>query len=306
MNTFSLILTILTFSTGIIWIIIKLILPFLMAKNKLIIDKNLETVTSIFPMLLLVFIIRSFIYEPFQISSGSMMPTLLAGDFIMVKKFSYNIKNPITQNTWINISEPQRGEIVVFHYPLNPKLNYIKRIIGIPGDKISYDEITKEVKIQPVCAGFYNCKKVEITYSRIKPSNFIQTFQVKSGLIESNFYQTTKDDFSTNGIRLFEKNEIISNIYHRILLLPINNISNNVNLYYKQSNQPIATWIVPPGYYFMMGDNRDNSADSRFWGLVPEKNLVGKAVFIWMSFDIKPDSKKLPIGIRLNRIGRIT
>ncbi|WWP00237.1 MAG: signal peptidase I [Candidatus Dasytiphilus stammeri] len=306
-STFTLILTILTFSTGIIWLI-RIFSIQLIAKNslELIIYKALETAASIFPMLLLVFIIRSFIYEPFQISSGSMMPTLLAGDFIMVEKFSYDIKNPLTKTIWIPINKPKRGDIVVFHYPLNPKLNYIKRIIGIPGDKISYNYIKKEINIQPICKKDSNCNKpVAITYSNMKLSNFIQTFQVKSGWVESDFSQITNNFWSKYGIRLFEKDEIISNIHHRILLSPTyNNITNNVNLYYQQFNQPLATWLVPKDYYFMMGDNRDYSSDSRYWGFVPKKNLVGKAVLIWMSFSIKPDSN-IPIGIRLNRIGRI-
>ncbi|WWO97223.1 MAG: signal peptidase I [Candidatus Dasytiphilus stammeri] len=302
MNTFTLILTILTFLTGIIWIIRIFCNQELIAENQfeLVIYKTLETSASIFPMLLLVFIIRSFIYEPFQISSGSMMPTLLAGDFIMVQKFSYDLKNPLTQKIWLQISKPKRGDIVVFQYPLNPKLNYIKRLIGIPGDKISYDYIKKEIHIQPI----YNNKKVAITYSNMKRSNLIQTFKVKPDWVESYFYQRTNDDLSKEGIRLFEKDERISNTHHRILLSPTYNILNNVNLYYQQFNQPLATWIVPEGYYFMMGDNRDNSSDSRYWGFVPEKNIVGKAILIWMSLNIKPDSK-IPIGIRLNRIGRI-
>ncbi|WWO98577.1 MAG: signal peptidase I [Candidatus Dasytiphilus stammeri] len=307
-STFTLILAIVTFLTGIAWIFKKYYIQLLTTNNRLelkiplYIYKWLETTASVFPMLLLVLIIRSFIYEPFQVSSGSMMPTLLAGDFIMVKKFSYNIKNPFTKNTWINISKPKRGEVVVFHYPLNPKINYIKRIIGIPGDKISYDYMKKEINIQPMCHELYNCKKLEITYSKIKPSNYIQTFKIKEGSIESYFYQIKDSDLKKNGIRLFERYELLSNLPHRIFLLPRDNLINNVNLYYKQPNQPLATWLVPKGYYFMMGDNRDNSADSRYWGFVPEKNLVGKAVFIWMSFSLKPDTQR-PNGIRFNRIG---
>ncbi|WWO95179.1 MAG: signal peptidase I [Candidatus Dasytiphilus stammeri] len=305
-SIFTLILTILTLCTGILWIIRRLCIhQYVLIANHNpfgVLYQIIETLASIFPILLLVFIIRSFIYEPFHISSGSMMPTLLAGDFIMVKKFSYNIKNPITQHIWIKMSKPKRGDIVVFHYPLNPKINYIKRIIGIPGDKIFYDYRKKEINIQPTCYKDYNCKPLQITYSEMKPSNFIQTFQNQSGLVKTNFYHNT-NNIPINGIQLFEKNEMISNYDHRILLLPTN-MSSNVNLYYQQSNKSISTWLVPNGYYFMMGDNRDNSADSRYWGFVPENYLVGKAVLIWMSFNIKTNST-LPIGIRLHRIGRI-
>lgn len=305
-NILTIFLLISTFFTGIIWIFYRIKSIQYSFFNKKIIKKNdfyienkirfLESFSSFFPIFLTIFIIRSFIYEPFQIPSGSMMPTLLVGDFILVEKFSYGIKEPITQTTLIQTNKPKRGDIVVFKHPTDHNIDYIKRVIGLPGDKIKYNIKNKHIKI---CTNFLenkNCQeKLLISYSKTKQNNFIQKiyFLNKDNLLQK------KEEYNSLYFNIVEEN--INNFKHNILLL--NNIKSVKKDYYKQKNMPKLTWIVPQGKYFMMGDNRDNSLDSRYWGFVPEKNLVGKAVKIWMSFD--KNENEWPTGIRINRIGNI-
>ena len=141
-----------------------------------------------------------------------------------------------------------------------------------------------------------------MTYSNVEPSDFVQTFsRSNGGEASSGFWQLPKGETKADGIRLTERQETLGDVTHRILMVPI--AQDQVGMYYHQSGLPLATWIVPPGQYFMMGDNRDNSADSRYWGFVPEANLVGKATAIWMSF-VKQEGES-PTGVRLSRIGGI-
>jgi len=245
-------------------------------------------------MFFIVFTIRSFIYEPFQIPSGSMMPTLLIGDFILVEKFSYGIKEPITNKTLINKKHPQRGDIIVFRHPIEYNTNYIKRVIGIPGDKIEYNINDKKIKICVNYINTHNCKNtLPINYSKKQLTKFIQ----KIYLIKEN---NLKKEKIYNSIYFKLMEEKINNFKYNILLL---DESNNYqrNNYYKQKNLPNFTWIVPKNKYFVMGDNRDNSLDSRYWGFVPEENILGKAKIIWMSFEKKEN--EWPTGVRINRIG---
>jgi signal peptidase I len=195
---------------------------------------------SFFPVILIVLVLRSFLFEPFRIPSGSMMPTLLAGDFILVNKYAYGIRLPVLETKIIDIGEPKRGDIVVFRYPEDPSVDYIKRIVGLPGDHLRYED-----KIL-----YVNGQKMDQQYLG-------EYVGVGAGL-----------GMSGAGLRL----EHLSGVDHQILI---------------QNRRRIAEgeYIVPPGSYFAMGDNRDNSNDSRFWGPVPEKNLVGKAFIIWMSWD---------------------
>jgi len=259
----------------------------------------IETCASIFPVLLVVFVVRSFIYEPFQIPSGSMMPTLLVGDFILVEKFAYGIKDPITQTTLIPTGHPQRGDVVVFKYPLDPTLDYIKRAIGLPGDRVSYDPLSKTVTVHPGCGNSPTCSSaLPVTYSEMSPSDFVQTFDsTGNGESSSGFLEVAPDQSVDDGIRLALRIETLGDVSHRILTVP--GQQDQINLYYQQRME----WVVPEGQYFMMGDNRDDSADSRYWGFVPEKNLVGKATAIWMSFE--KQEGKWPTGVRLSRIGGI-
>ncbi|MBQ0957173.1 signal peptidase I [Serratia symbiotica] len=317
-NMFALILALATLITGIIWCFERF--KWAPARREKTaagnVDDNelvnvakpppgwVENGASVFPVLLLVFVVRSFIYEPFQIPSGSMMPTLLIGDFILVEKYAYGIKDPITQTTLIKTGHPKRGDIAVFKYPLNPKLDYIKRVIGLPGDRITYDPMNKRVAVQPSCDGGQSCDKMlAVTYNDVQPSDFVQLFS-RSGVSEASngFYQIPlSDNVPQNGIRLRGGQETLGNVTHSILSVP--GTRDQVVAYYQQPGKPLAEWVVPAGHYFMMGDNRDNSADSRYWGFVPEKNLVGKATAIWMSFE--KQEGEWPTGLRLSRIGAI-
>ncbi|ELY4158258.1 signal peptidase I [Cronobacter turicensis] len=318
-NMFALILVIATLVTGILWCVDKFIfapkrreraaLAATDAQDAGVSKKAgpkpgwLETGASVFPVLAVVLVVRSFIYEPFQIPSGSMMPTLLIGDFILVEKFAYGIKDPIYQKMLIETGHPKRGDIAVFKYPGDPRLDYIKRVVGLPGDKVSYDPVAKEVTVQPNCSSGQACANaLPITYSNVEPSDFVQTFGRQSGgEASSGFFLVPKNESKDGGIRLTERKETLGDVTHRILTVPI--AQDQVGIYYRQQGQQTGTWIVPPGHYFMMGDNRDNSADSRYWGFVPEANLVGKATAIWMSFE--KQEGEWPTGVRLNRIGGI-
>ncbi|EOC0862569.1 signal peptidase I [Cronobacter muytjensii] len=318
-NMFALILVIATLVTGILWCVDKFIFAPKRRERAALAAADaqeagaskkagpkpgwLETGASVFPVLAVVLVVRSFIYEPFQIPSGSMMPTLLIGDFILVEKFAYGIKDPIYQKTLIETGHPKRGDIAVFKYPDDPRLDYIKRVVGLPGDKVSYDPVAKEVTVQPGCSSGQACASaLPITYSNVEPSDFVQTFGRRNGgEASSGFFQVPKNESKEGGIRLTERKETLGDVTHRILTVPV--AQDQVGIYYRQQGQQTGTWIVPPGHYFMMGDNRDNSADSRYWGFVPEANLVGKATAIWMSFE--KQEGEWPTGVRLNRIGGI-
>ncbi|URJ23299.1 signal peptidase I [Blochmannia endosymbiont of Camponotus sp. C-003] len=329
MSTFSLILAIITGISGVFWSIKKLYIMMCSRDQhkKIFLQKSTnmyqqskntyslvisycsiisEFISSIFPILLLVFIMRSFIFEPFRIPSGSMMPTLLIGDFILVKKFIYGIKNPITQTTLINTGHPKRGDIIVFKYPKNPALNYIKRVIGEPGDKVIYNIITKQLTIYSNSINDITCAQLlPIVYSNIIPSNFIQIFNNdENGKVNSSFIQIKPNQTYYHGIRLIQTTESFNNMEHNILtMIPPGN-QNLVNTYDQHIKHLTSEWLVPEGEYFVMGDNRDNSADSRYWGFVPERNIIGKAIIIWMN--IKKQHEGIwPISIQLHRIGNI-
>lgn len=294
-NIFSSILTISTIITGLLWIF-NIFYYKLYLKNKKnltkkikekIYKKKIEKIikhcSSIFPTLLIIFITRSFLFEPFYIPSSSMMPVLIPGDFILVKKFSYGLKNPITYKTFIKTGKPKRGDISVFQYPKNIKINFIKRIIGLPGDKIIYNPIKKEIFIYENYLNLKKRKKIPINYSKEKNSEWIL-------LLEN----------GKKKIRQKTKTEWIKNKKYEIMITPkkkekkIND--KNIKLLNKE-------WIVPEKKYFVMGDNRDNSLDSRIWGFVKEEYFIGKANFIWFNFDKKEN--KLINKIKINRINII-
>jgi signal peptidase I len=301
-NTFALILVIATFVTGIIWTIDKIKwgparrAARLAAQEKANVELDeealasihpegalIENARSLFPVIAVVFILRSFIYEPFQIPSGSMMPTLLVGDFILVEKFSYGLKEPIWQNTLIPMGKVKRGDVVVFKYPENIRVDFIKRVVGLPGDRIVYKD--KRLYLIPACD--------------VEPCASYKALDMNY-LGEQEF----ADEESTMQVY----SEILGEVAHQVLVNPLRR--DQPAYYYQQQGTYEYEWIVPKGQYFVMGDNRDNSKDSRYWGFVPEQNLEGKAVAIWISFEFYRDSTSIlpswvPSGIRFDRIGGI-
>ncbi|WP_417761274.1 signal peptidase I [Shewanella sp.] len=241
-----------------------------------------ETAKSIFPVIAFVTILRSFLWEPFQIPSGSMMPTLLVGDFILVEKFAYGIKDPVWRTKLVDTGEPQRGDIFVFKYPKDETVDYIKRVVGLPGDRIIYRN--KQLYIQQACHEQTPCPQPEqISHTEVSRGDFLQ-----------------------DGVPLLRYHEQLGEVNHDILINPLR--PEPTAYYYQQPGTAEGEYLVPDGMYFAMGDNRDNSTDSRFWGFVPEANLVGRAVCIWISFefDRKPDDflpHWVPSGVRFDRIG---
>ncbi|HGL4260128.1 signal peptidase I [Burkholderia dolosa] len=218
----------------------------------------LEYTASFFPVILAVFVVRSFVVEPFKIPSGSMVPTLQVGDFILVNKFEYGLRMPIT-NTKITQGSPlERGDVVVFRYPKDESVDYIKRVIGLPGDTVAYQDKQLTINGQPVP------ETPLPDYFDDERQNYAKQFEETIGN---------------------KKNAILNNPAVPPFVMGAYDYPYRDNCTY---NSRGVICKVPPGHYFMMGDNRDNSADSRYWGFVPDKNIVGRAFFIWMNFsDLK-------------------
>lgn len=305
---FSIILVIITVVTGIVWLADKF---YLAPKRKLSVDEAqvaiksqggealpqktidklmeasplVDTSVQIFPVIAFVLILRSFLYEPFQIPSGSMMPTLLDGDFILVNKFNYGLRDPVARNKFYDVGAPKRGDAIVFKYPEDPRIDYIKRVIGLPGDRIIYRN--KSLYIKKACQeSDAKCPEFE---------QIVNTF--------TNKYQGPDAEIGMNQFEasMFDKTH---NILNDQGTLP------RTRHYFQQAGTAPDEFLVPAGHYFVMGDNRDNSLDGRFWGFVPEENLVGQAVAIWMSFDFERTEESLlpswvPTNIRFERIGAI-
>jgi signal peptidase I len=249
-----------------------------------------EGAKSIFPMIAAITIFRSFIFEPFQIPSGSMMPTLLDGDFILVQKYAYGIKDPVWRSQMIEVGEPERGDITVFKFPLDERIDFIKRVIGLPGDSIVYRN--RQLFIKP------NCEAGEE-----RTDNLVCGEYNKIALDIVN-----RDEFMQGPMPLVRLTEDLPGAQHDILINP--QALESTDRYYQQPGTRKDEWVVPKDSYFVMGDNRNNSQDGRMWGFVPKENLVGKAVFIWMSFDFDngPDSLLpgwVPTGVRFERLGNI-
>jgi len=256
---FALILVVLTALTGFVWAVDSL---FFRRKRLARMGENfgvaaaqqaaaapasrdpviVEYSKSFFPVILAVLLIRSFLVEPFTIPSSSMVPTLLIGDFILVNKYAYGLRVPVLNAKIVDIGQPERGDVVVFRPPTQPTKNYVKRLVGLPGDQINYVN--------------------DVLYVNGVP---MQQTQVGRYFGQGSNSESTGAELRT---------EDLVGIDHQILLRGGRGVIG-------------GNWEVPAGHYFMMGDNRDNSEDSRVWGLVPEKNLVGRAFFVWMHWDWK-------------------
>lgn len=223
---------------------------------------------SFFPVIAAVFFLRSFLYEPFKIPSTSMLPTLEVGDFILVNKFTYGIRLPVINKKIIEMNQPQRGDVMVFKYPENPSKDYIKRVIGVPGDKITYKN--KRLTV--------NGK--ELSYESM--ADYLDPGEPGSDETEANRQRSLR--------YLKQYNEDLTGVKHRIVAMEerpaitVSQVRNFPNREACTYNFEGFTCTVPAGNYFMMGDNRDNSEDSRYWGFVPDQNIVGKAFFVWMNF----------------------
>ncbi len=212
---------------------------------------------SFFPVLIVVVVLRSFVIEPFRIPSGSMIPTLEIGDFIIVQKYAYGIRLPVINKKIIETGEPKRGDVVVFRYPVDPSINFIKRLVGLPGDRIQW---TSDKKL------IINGKMVDEEALEPYP------YDSRRGKIDVTHLKET-----------FPREDGVHS--HNVII--------------ESSSGAGGEWVVPQGQYFMMGDNRDNSSDSRYWGYMPEKYLVGKAAFVWLHWNWQPGGD----GFNFSRVG---
>lgn len=247
---FALILVLLSFVSGFIYLLDIIF----WAKKRAPGQKPgriIEYSRSFFPVFFIVLLLRSFLVEPFRIPSGSLEPTLLVGDFVAVNKFAYGLRLPVLEKKVVSISHPKTGEIAVFRWPPDPSYDYIKRVIGVPGDRVSYHNKTLTI----------NGKEVPRT-----------------------FVEYTIDESSGKEVSKYKEN--LNGVVHNIFI---------------RADVPSADFdiVVPEGNYFMMGDNRDDSADSRYWGFVPDAYLRGKAFLVWMSWNSKTDN------LRWSKIGRL-
>ena len=262
---FPTIIVLLVFATGLIWAIDAVVLA--RRRRQAAIREGdgagervveappsriVEYAKSFFPVFLIVLVLRSFIVEPFRIPSNSMMPTLLTGDFILVNKFDYGIRLPVLDTKIVDLGTPKRGDVVVFRFPEDPSTPFIKRIVGVPGDRIAYYD-----------------KTLYVNDESMEQSTLGRYVGIGSGAV-------------MNGASL--RLERLPDAGHHILIEP-------------RARSVEGTAVVPEGHYFVLGDNRDNSRDSRYWGTVPDELLIGKAFRIWMNWDFG-------YGIDWKRIGK--
>ena len=227
------------------------------AKAKLLMQPWwLDWTAGLFPVILIVFLLRSFLFEPFKIPSGSMVPTLLVGDLILVSKFHYGVRLPVVNKKLIDNHAVERGDVMVFRYPVDPRMDYIKRVVGIPGDEVAYLNQKLTINGKPVAtvAQGEHYDEDSMSYAPMYTESFAEgeAHKIRVDLRRSNNYGSDPKSFA-----------------------------NAENCRYSPEG---VVCKVPAGHYFMMGDNRDNSQDSRFWGFVPDENIVGKAFFVWMNF----------------------
>lgn len=214
----------------------------------------LDWTAGLFPVILVVFLLRSFLFEPFKIPSASMVPTLLVGDLILVNKYHYGVRLPVINKKIIPLNDPKRGDVMVFRYPSNPSIDYIKRVVGVPGDEVAY--LNQRL--------FLNGKAVETTplpeFYDEEQARYLPQFSEKLG---------------------DKEHRVLVDVKRPSYVVPHESFPFKDQCRYSAEG---VRCTVPAGHYFMMGDNRDNSEDSRFWGFVPDENIVGRAFFIWMNF----------------------
>jgi len=267
MRWFEIGLVLLTAFTGLVWLLDKLVLAKRRAARQGLLDEGKEPIVvdyskAFFPVLAIVLILRSFVAEPFRIPSNSMMPTLLTGDFILVNKFAYGLRMPITNTKFLAIGEPARGDVVVFHFPgrsdddPNKGVDFIKRVIGLPGDRIGYHD--NQVSVNGEVLSY---ERVGTYAGRGKGAEMTGATELRENLPgrPHAVLETDSSPFMDSGE---------------------------------------GDFVVPDGHYFVMGDNRDHSDDSRYWGVLPERQLRGKAFLIWLSIDGGVQFKRIGTSIR--------
>jgi signal peptidase I len=218
----------------------------------------LDWTAGLFPVIVVVFLLRSFLFEPFKIPSGSMIPTLEVGDLILVNKFTYGLRLPVIHTKITEGAAPQRGDVMVFRYPPKPSQDYIKRVIGVPGDEVAY--LNKQLTVNGQAVN-----KVAVK----------DYFDESDTLYHKQFEEMIANNSGGRKYRLLNDDK------RPAFVAGVQDFPNQQNCKYTVEG---VICKVPPGHYFMMGDNRDNSLDSRYWGFVPEQNIVGKAFFVWMNF----------------------
>jgi signal peptidase I len=258
---FALILFLLTLATGAVWLADRLYFQRRRASDEPE-PWWIEYPKSFFPVLLIVFLLRSFIAEPFRIPSSSMRPTLVVGDYILVNKFSYGIRLPIIEKKIIPIADPQRGDVVVFRYPVNPSQDFIKRVVGVGGDRVEYRD--KQLTVN----------------GRELPQKAAGSYSYLEGLRFETTERRIEQAFTQDGVR--EYTIAVNPQAPSVMPGGVRSFPGRENCDY---NDRGFVCKVPTGHYFMMGDNRDASDDSRYWGFVPDDHIRGRAFFIWFNWD---------------------
>lgn len=265
---FNLILVPVTFILFIVWLLDKLM--FKQRANNGRGNENFIVTWAydFWPVLAIVLVLRSFLFEPFNIPSDSMVPTLETGDFILVNKFDYGVRLPIINEKVFDVGEPKRGEVIVFRYPIKPSVSYIKRVVGLPGDRIDFRSGTLFINGHKIVSVNTSFNREKDTLSSFTTSYRLETLGEHQHLVRY----------------LKDRNPLIEQFNYaqsqnEPSLIPF--VAKD-NITFVQSNGTDWSVTVPKGHYFAMGDNRDESSDGRFWGFIPEENLTGRAFYIWM------------------------